>query len=262
MSGPIIQYWHSDEVPTEVDGLIASFRECNPDMEHLLFDEPRAERFIARHVGPRELAAFRACAVPAMQADYFRYCAVLTLGGIYCDADFECRGPLGPLLEEIDTGQLLGLPRLPPAWSEQTIFGAAGPVGRHRILNNSFFAFNGPGHPFLRLSLDIATANIERRVVEDVSLTTGPGVFTSLYLIRQLMSLDAFREYASHGVLGPLAPLTCEVVGEIERVERAFDGVRIMTGEEYRRWFVNLGRNLSYKESEVHWPRWAVSIFR
>src|SRR5690348_1645791 len=91
---PIIQYWHSEQVPEQIAELTATFRDLNPALPHLVFSEAKAEEFIAEHFEAREVAAFRSCAVPAMQADYFRYCAALALGGIYSDVSFYCRCPL------------------------------------------------------------------------------------------------------------------------------------------------------------------------
>ena len=45
-------------------------------------------------------------AVPEMQADDFRYGAVLAEGGFYADADARCLGPLAPLLEPGHRGVL------------------------------------------------------------------------------------------------------------------------------------------------------------
>lgn len=103
---PIIQYWDSGSPPEEVAELIETFREHNPDTPHLVFSESEAERFIAEHFGPREVEAFRACALPAMQADYLRYCAVFALGGIYADADCECHRALQPLVDRSEGGHL------------------------------------------------------------------------------------------------------------------------------------------------------------
>ena len=90
----LIQYWHSEEIPDYIADWSASFRTHNPGLDHLIFDPATAETFIAKHFSPREVAAFRALAIPSTQASYLRYCAVLTLGGIYSDADFRCVGSL------------------------------------------------------------------------------------------------------------------------------------------------------------------------
>jgi Glycosyltransferase sugar-binding region containing DXD motif len=256
----LVQYWHSEEIPEEVGALIATFPELNPEMHHLVFGEESAEAFIDEHFTSREVAAFRACAVPAMQADYLRYCAVLRLGGVYADADLLCAAPLSSLLQAGERGVMFGWARLPKRW-QTPFFEWAERVGPHRMVLNSLFAFESPGHPLLELAVEMATANIENRVAEDVAVATGPAIFTALYLLRELGSLDAFLEYAQGGMLESSAPLTCEAIGDYERVERAFDGVRIPPMTESYAWAYTPLPPLAYKTTD-HWADVTTSIFR
>lgn len=256
----LVQYWHSEKAPEEIATLIASFPAVNADMRHRVFCEKSAEKFIAEHFSSREVDAFRACGVPAMQADYLRYCAVLRLGGIYADADLLCAAPLSTLLSPGETGVLFGWPKLPEKW-QTPLFEWGERVGPYRAVLNSLFAFEAAGHPLLELSVEIATANIENRIAEDVAVTTGPGIFTSLYLLRELGSFDDFISYAKGGVLEISAPLCCEVIGTYERVERAFEGVRIPPMAESHAWAYTPYPPPSYKSTE-HWSDVTTSIFR
>ena len=77
----LFQYWDTEDVPNYIADWFASFRKHNPGLDHRIFDQNSAETFIASNFTQREVAAFRACAVPSMQSDYFRYCAVLNFGG-------------------------------------------------------------------------------------------------------------------------------------------------------------------------------------
>src|SRR5262245_47838054 len=144
---PLVQYWHSESIPGYIEDLLATFRDHNPSMRHMVFNEGTATEFIARHYGERELRAFHACAVPAMQADYFRYCAVHVLGGTYVDVDFRCERPLDGLAEFDGMGQLF--------------------EREHGGIVNGIFIFTSPRHPVLSLALEIATANIEQRVSQN-----------------------------------------------------------------------------------------------
>jgi mannosyltransferase OCH1-like enzyme len=238
---PIVQYWHSAEIPAEVTDLIATFRDHNPDMRHMVFDETEAERFIAEHFTSREVGAFRSCAVPAMQSDYFRYCAVLTLGGVYSDADFRCLGPLRALIEETEAGRLF------IGWRQQVI--------------NAFFLFKSPGHPLLRLALDIATANIEGGSERTLWKVTGPGIFSALVGLRILGPDHAAQSDCTWG----LARSTLEEVGGYARVEEAFRGVNIAPFATVADWIVESDIPLQYKQGDTHWIRWqkqGMKIFR
>lgn len=260
--GPaIVQYWDSEAVPPEVAALLAGFDGDRHGLPHLVFSEAGAAELIGGRFGGRELSAFRACAVPAMQADYFRYCALHAFGGVYVDADFRCLAPLGELLEGPGSGTFFGRPELPPRWRTPE-FEWRERVGPYRVVMNSFFAVPSPGHPLLGLAIEIATANVETRVAEDVAVATGPAIFTSLYLLRELGSLDAFLAYTEGGVLEQPARLLCETVGGQERVARAFEGIVLRPELESRRWVGAAEPALRYKQSEAHWLNVTSSIYR
>jgi len=61
----IFQYWHSEQPPDYIEELVATVAERNPG-EHRLFNRVTAEQLISDRFGPRELSAFRDCAVPSM----------------------------------------------------------------------------------------------------------------------------------------------------------------------------------------------------
>jgi hypothetical protein len=257
----IVQYWDSEEVPAEVAALLATFEGSDPGLPHLVFSERGAAEFIAERFGGRHAEAFGACAVPAMQADYLRYCAVYALGGVYVDADFRGLAPLRGLLEGPHTGTLFGRPELPPRWRTPE-FEWRERVGPYRVVMNSIFAFPSAGHPLLELTIEIATANVESRVAEDVALATGPAIFTSLYLLRELGSFDAFLAYAEGGALEPSSRLLCETVGDHERIATAFAGVRMPPVEEAHVWVGGPEAPLFYKDTEAHWVNVTSSIYR
>jgi Glycosyltransferase sugar-binding region containing DXD motif len=241
---PIIQYWHSAEVPDEVSDWIASFRELNPELRHLLFDERSAEELIGERFGSREVAAFRSCAVPAMQADYFRYCAVLALGGVYVDAGFRCLQSLRDLIEAVPGGTLFSNPGGKP-------------------LINGFFLFTAPCHPLLRLAVDVATSNIERRASEVVSQVTGPWIFSSLAAVHRDGSLRHPRRPPV--VNAPLVDSIAAAIGSYERVERAFEDVRIVPFDVALKWIARPDSGRRYKQSETRWASWPArrgTIFR
>jgi Glycosyltransferase sugar-binding region containing DXD motif len=243
---PIVQYWHPRPWPAEIAASFVTFTAQNPGLRHLIFDQPQAEAFIAAHFSARELAAFRECAVPAMRADYFRYCAILVLGGVYVDADARCIASLKPLLDGVadEGGHIFQRPE--------------------GILPTGAFAF-APGHPFLRLVLDAVTVNVERRIVDGpvgLWLSTGPGVFTLIHRLHGAGSIGAFLDLArgteAEGVAGAL----CEVAGDYGRVVQALRRVRISPLEASRRWIRAPGVPLPYKQTESHWTNVRGSIFR
>lgn len=256
----IVQYWHDGKPPEEVAELIAGLRRLNPDIEHRLFDERAAAELIGERYGERELAAFRACAVPAMQADYFRYCAVHALGGVYADVDLRCLGSLRPLLEGPSAGTLFGRPELPPRWRLPELEWRER-RGPYRAVINSLFAFPAPRHPLPGLAAAIATAAIERRLAGDVWLVTGPAIFTSLYLLREVGSLAALDRYLAGGALAPLSPVLRAAIGDERAVERAVAGVAVRPIAEAHEHVAD-ERELAYKRSGGDWAGREAEIYR
>ena len=123
------QYWHQLPPPDDVAGWIDGFRTANPDFEHRLYDEAAAGAFIAVHYGRPELAAFEACGLPAMQADFFRLCVMDAVGGLYLDADQQPLAPLAGLISQAPHA-------LMPTW--------------HGIGGTGVLMFREAGHPLMR----------------------------------------------------------------------------------------------------------------
>jgi hypothetical protein len=259
----VIQYWHSPEPPSDIVELTATFADCNPGLRQVLFSAADAGEFIAEHFSGRELEAFRACALPGSQADYLRYCAGFAMGGLCVDADVRCVASLDPLFERSERGTVFGQRDAPPAWIAQ-LAGWPHAVGPYRTLVNGVFVFARAGDPLLGLAIEVATANIEKRIgdgPEGAWLTTGPGVFTSVYLLHHLGSIDAFLRYTRGTILEFSAPLFCEVVGDVSRADRALEGLDTMAVEEVDRWMEHVGIPRSSRGVR-HWSKPGGSIFR
>lgn len=238
---PLIQYWHQEPPPRYIDDLLCSFRDRNSDLRHMVFSRAGAVEFIAERFSPREVSAFEACAVPAMQADYLRYCAVFALGGIYSDADFRCVAPLRPLLPDAGRGRLFR--------------GQAGNV------INGVFAFGGPGHPFLGAALEIATVNIERRRFDRVYPTTGPPIFMALAWLRAFGSIDSLLERAAATPFGESIEFYCEAIRNLGDVDHTFDGIEISEVSAQDAYIQPPGFPLAYKRSSTHWVGFEGDIF-
>lgn len=256
------QYWDTEAVPRYIAELSATFRDRNPEFDHRLFSEAETGRFIAERFGPREAAAFAACAVPSMQSDYFRYCYVLAEGGVYADVDYICARPLLPLMQALDGGEIFLGPDTHPLNGRTT-----------RRVWSGFLAFRRPGHPFLRIALDIATANLEARISERVWpdgadtrtaiwLTVGPGIPTLMRFIHEWGSFETFLAEIVGTPGEPFGELYCEAIGSYERLLEAFRGVRASPHEDMLRWVRDAEDPLPYKRTASHWHNVRSAIFR
>ncbi len=149
----LFQYWDTGEPPEEVAGWIDGYRVMNPEMKHRLYDRDRASWFIGKHVGERQRRAFEACAVPAMQSDYFRAAALLTKGGVYIDADCVGRRPLRELFDRVPYAAVLSF---------------------NGHLQLGLMMFRAPGDALIAAWLERITRNVETSRGGDASVLTGP----------------------------------------------------------------------------------------
>ena len=239
----ITQYWHTSTIPTEVLPLISTFRLNNPDCEHVLFNEATAEDFIAAHFSEREVAAFRACAVPAMQADYLRYCALLVTGGLFSDADTRCLQSLRPLFEQVEHAHFFRR--------------------RNGAIPNGYFITRSPGHELLRFELDVATLNIERKAFSSVWLATGPGILTVLSLLHWggLENYQPiYRPWTQEDRADflRLADIVRSVAGN--RIHTLFDRALVSPISDLAAYLIR--GQVNYKNTTTHWLNWPGSIYR
>ncbi len=149
----LLQYWDTGNPPDEVAAWIDGFRTMNPDMQHRLYDRDRASRFIGKHLGERNRRAFDALAVPSMQSDYFRACALLIKPGAYVDADSVTSRPLRELFAHVPNAMIL-------SWKDRYQLG--------------LMMFRRPGDPLIAAWLAHITRNVEHRLDDNASVVTGP----------------------------------------------------------------------------------------
>jgi mannosyltransferase OCH1-like enzyme len=240
----IIQYWHAEALPTEFLALTDSFRSLNPEASYRLFNQTTAERFIAANFTPREVAAFRACAVPAMQSDYLRYCVMLASGGIYADIDMRCRCALKPLFDSVDAAELYSKPKA--------------------NVPNGFFVVRQPGHPLMRCVLEVATLNIERRAFNSAWVATGPGILSALYWLSEGDTPEDLQQRLAVRAADIREPLKA-LMGTVRslaahRLPELMAGVRFSPFDKKDR-YIEVTQ-VATMTGPPHWTRWQGSIYR
>jgi mannosyltransferase OCH1-like enzyme len=154
------QFWDNPPPPAEVMEMVASWQKGPTRTIHRLWTDRDADAYLDENFGRNVVDAYRACAVPAMKADLFRYCVLFREGGIYADADVACIADLGPLLHDVPRVMLF----------------------RRQIrIANDFMYFGSPRDPLLERVIGIAARNIALRISNDVWRVTGPGIMTALF---------------------------------------------------------------------------------
>jgi Glycosyltransferase sugar-binding region containing DXD motif len=254
----LFQYWDSGEPDASLTALLASYQAQNPHMQYRCFSRAQAAAFIGERYGSRLLTAFNSCAVPAMRADYFRYCAVHAMGGFYADADTLCTGTVDSMLpRDADAVLFRREPRLPVV--------------------NCIFGFRHPEHALLATVLEIATANVENRIANNVWVATGPGIFTALHELLRMRPDERAR--VPEGVVWGTNSSTPGAGGVSEQDVATLISVCYKTlvrrGEDIDALFrrVSVLRfpqdafsckddiELPYKATARHWTNWPGSIF-
>ncbi|MFC7539213.1 glycosyltransferase family 32 protein [Siccirubricoccus deserti] len=94
----ICQYWDTADPPADVQVLMASWREHNPNFSIEYFDDRTAHSFLLKHCPLTVAQAFLRCREPAMRSDLFRLVWLAQRGGLYVDADDRCLAPVEGLL--------------------------------------------------------------------------------------------------------------------------------------------------------------------
>lgn len=162
------------------------FREANPDLAFVVFDDEEVDAFMAASWGSHPIYdVYRGSQFPQMRADIFRYCLVFERGGYYCDINKAVFTSLTSLatpdthgLVAYESNECVVFPE--PGISEKMQF-------PEKLLGQWAFGFV-PEHPILRYAIDAvveAAPFINNRSVKNVRdavlMTTGPGVFTRAF---------------------------------------------------------------------------------
>lgn len=238
----LYQYWDTGSPPDEVMGWIEGVKAKNPALQHRFYDRGRAAWFIGKQLGARHQRAFEACAVPAMQADYFRVCALWAKGGLYVDADYKPMRRLDGLFD---------LTPAPFMFSHEN------------SLTSGVMCFPAARDAFLEAVLELTTDNIEARRFDHVFVATGPPLYDAIralldrpWLTQRLAELDDFGRAMRFGALldraRALIPLT-------DRLRTDFARIRILDLDQVKPWL--FGQRARYKQTELDWRRWQGSIY-
>ena len=173
----LFQFWNNPTAPDEVEALMETWKQA-PGFTYHRYNTETAAAFITQHFDVRTLAAFRKCKVPAMQADFFRYCALYVEGGVWVDADTASLGLLADYLDPRQRGLLM--------------------MRQTRVANDFLFVSQPKDALFARV-IENAVQNVEQGISNNVWLVTGPGIMTKLHENEETRGL--FDGYQMRSVL-------------------------------------------------------------
>jgi mannosyltransferase OCH1-like enzyme len=85
----IFQTWHTKNIPPLMSQNIELIKSSNPAFKYHLFDDEDCYNFIKENFDEPTLGAFKRLIPGAYKADFWRYCVLYKLGGIYLDIKFK-----------------------------------------------------------------------------------------------------------------------------------------------------------------------------
>ena len=170
-------------------GLSSSFNaswklmvKANPGWTFNLVDNEDMERTVQSHAPTAALRAFQSInhAFGAARADFWRYLVLLSLGGVYFDADICINMPLDDFISVSDRCVLFSEPNVFP-YDWNTTMGDVQPHTKHEqmrrylrwpadgtracglppIVVAQWFIAAEPGHPLLREAVELVTAQVQ-----------------------------------------------------------------------------------------------------
>jgi mannosyltransferase OCH1-like enzyme len=156
----IVQFWHSPELPPDLFALMQSWRTSHPDHKYILFDDKKAQNFIAEHFPAAILRAYYRARHPAQRADLFRLAYLCIRGGFYVDADDRSLAPVSTIV---------------PEWAHFVAY-----QEDYATIANNFLGVT-PAHPVIRRALELAVLALNRGDNDTLWLSTGPGLLSRAF---------------------------------------------------------------------------------
>lgn len=156
----LFQFWDKPTPPKEVADLMDGWA-AELGFTYRRYASESADSYIGNHISARAQAAYRACAVPAMQADFFRYCALYHEGGAYVDADTAASGELAAFIAGSPRGMLMK---------------------RQQRIASDFLFVRAARDPLYQKVVAQGIENIENRISNNVWIVTGPGIMTHMHM--------------------------------------------------------------------------------
>jgi mannosyltransferase OCH1-like enzyme len=185
------QTWSSDRFGKTHARELAAFRETNPDLTFLLYDDAAMNAYMREHWGTHEIyQIFLKARYAQVATDVFRYCLIYERGGFYFDISKGLRAPIRSLLGANSTGLITYEHRIWSTPQSQTECKAT--PFRDNVVAQYGFGF-ASGHPLLGAVIEricetypTYQGRVFRKPKDAILSFTGPEMFT-----------EVLREYRS-----------------------------------------------------------------
>lgn len=218
----IVQTFADSDVPERMYKASRSWPDRNPDHRYVFCDDDACRAFIDAHFDADVVKCYDSLPAGAFRADFWRYCVLLTHGGVYADIDTTCRMPISKLLRPDDEFVIAH------GTSKEVLFNA--------------FICSIPGHPFLRAVIERAKEHIlcrtfQRLHAEDpwISLhIVGPRGLAAAVNASLGRPETAQFEVGRHTIAGISFRVLRKIHGPHRLFRRVMDGFRTVIICKYR----------------------------
>jgi len=174
------QTFYTTSLPIQIVKIINHNKKLCPNYKFYFYDDEACEEFIKKNFEERVYNAYMKLNkyYGAMKADFFRYCVLYKLGGIYLDIKSKINKPLGLIIKANDVCVLDKLRNYLEPWR------------RNNPTYEQWLLMFAPNHPYLNEMINQMVSNIENnyqpRIEGYIKLTskqkvlmlTGPDAFT------------------------------------------------------------------------------------
>ena len=171
------QTFYTTKLPPQILKIIQDNKNINPKFKFIFYDDDDCSNFIKTYFNERIYNAYNMLnnCYGAMKADFFRYCVLYKIGGVYLDIKSKINIPLGLIIKE-DDSCILDIPRdnLEP-WRK-----------RNPTYEQWLLIFE-PNHPYLNEMIEQMVTNIENKYEPKIP---GYAILNSKQKILQLTGPD------------------------------------------------------------------------
>jgi len=172
------QTFYTKQLPLDIIKIINSNIKLCPRYKFIFYDDDECANFIKTNFDERTFNAYMLLnnCYGAMKADFFRYCVLYKIGGVYLDIKSKLNVPLGLIIKKEDSC-ILDIPR-----------NNLEPWRRKKPTYEQWLLMFEPNHPYLNEMIQQMVTNIENRYEPQI-----PGyiTLTSKQKILQLTGPDA-----------------------------------------------------------------------
>jgi len=185
----IFQTWTTHQISSELQSIIDTWKNINPEYEYKMYDNQESEHFIKEYFGDRIYNVYNKIVPGAFKADLWRYCILYKYGGVYVDIDTICLGKLDDFLQDYEF--------VVPVDLNENVY-----EGKHNLFNT--FIASEPMSNLLENCIKRILYAVENNIIPKSKLDfTGPGLLGRE--LNRILGLDETTSFVGkEGVFGDI----------------------------------------------------------